>query len=98
MKRIMLLALFSLALPTAVLATSTDPITINFSIVSIGGVAPSYTGNTLQNSTAFNFGTGLLFVSNLGPGDQSGLSAGDSISLSRECFLTETVILVRSPA
>jgi hypothetical protein len=86
MRRVMLLALLSLALPTAALANSlansTDPITINFTVVPIGG-ASTYTGATLDTSTSFNLGTTLFLVNRVGPGDQSGLTPGDtSITIS----------------
>src|SRR5215469_13293282 len=81
MRRVMLFTLLALALPTAALANSSDPITINFSIVPIGG-NPSYTGGTLQSSSAFNFGSGQFLVSGLGMGDQSGLNPGDPVTLS----------------
>ena len=81
MRRVMLLALLALALPTAALANSlansTDPITINFGVVPIGG-APSYSGATLDTSTAFNLGTSLFLVNVVGSGDQSGLTPGDT--------------------
>ena len=74
MRRVMLLGFLALALPTAALASSTDPITIDFGVGSGGGPNPSYEGSTLDTSTAFDFGTGPFVVIAVGPSDQSGLT------------------------
>jgi hypothetical protein len=77
----MLLGLLALALPLAAVASSTDPITINFGVVPIGGT-PSFVGPSLNHSTAFNFGGGTYLVNVVGSGDQSGLTVGDTVTLS----------------
>jgi len=78
MRRVLLSALLALLLPTAALASG---ITINFGVVHVGGT-PSYTSSSLESSTGFNFGSGQFVVSTQGPGDMSGLKAGDTVTLS----------------
>ena len=55
-------------------------ITINFGVIPIGGT-PSYTGTSLDQSTAFNFGGGSFLVNQIGTGDQSTLALFDTINL-----------------
>src|SRR5215475_10211332 len=74
MRRVMLLALLAVGLPMAALASSKDPLLINFSVINLGDT-PSYTGTTLGQATAFDFGT-RNFVNGVGAGDQSGLNEG----------------------
>ena len=81
MRRVLLFAFFALALPTAALASSTDPIGIDFSVVPNAG-SPGFTGSNLQHATAVNLGHETYMVNGVGPGDQSGLSVGNSVSLS----------------
>jgi PEP-CTERM motif len=45
---------------------------INFGI-AVFGATPTYTGTSLNASTAFDFGDATLLVSEVGPGDDSGL-------------------------
>jgi len=78
MRRVLLLALLALALPTAALASG---ITINFTVAPLGGHS-SYTGHNLQSSTAFDFGTGLFHVNRVDPSDQSGVMVGSTVRLS----------------
>jgi hypothetical protein len=73
MRRVVL-ALLALALPMAALASSTDPITIDFGVGRGGGTEGSYTGHTLNTSTAFNFGSGPFIVLSVGADDESGLT------------------------
>ena len=53
---------------------------IDFGTVAIGGT-PSYAGSSLDSSTSFSFGGGLYLVSQRSAGDQSGLTIGDTVSL-----------------
>ena len=55
-------------------------ITINFGVIPFGGT-PSYTGTSLDQSTAFNFGAGSFVVNQIGAGDQSTLALFDTINL-----------------
>jgi hypothetical protein len=58
---------------------------IDFGAIPFGGT-PSYSGTSLDQSTAFNFGGGLYVVNQIGAGDQSGLIAGDTISLTNPVY------------
>lgn len=53
---------------------------INYAVNPLGGT-PSYTGSSLSTSTAFDFGGGTYQVTGIGAGDQSGLSIGDTVTL-----------------
>jgi len=53
---------------------------IDFSVSFVGG-DPMYAGATLNTSTAFDFGGGLYQVNQVATGDQSGLIAGNLVSL-----------------
>ena len=73
-----------LGMLTALVVTSAQAVPVpfvDFGIVPFGG-APSYTGATLQTSTAFFPDGAFLLVNQIGPGDQSGLSVGDFATLS----------------
>ena len=67
------------------LANSAQAVTINFGAIPIGGT-PSYTGASLETSTAFNFGGGSYQVNVIGPGDQSTLAVGNLISLTNPVY------------
>ncbi len=54
---------------------------IDFGLVPLGGT-PSYTGATLQGSSAFNVDGSSLTVSFVGGGDQSGLAVGNTVTIS----------------
>jgi hypothetical protein len=60
-------------------------ITINFGVTAFGGT-PSYTGATLDQSTAFNFGGGTYAVNQIGAGDQSTLALFDLVALSNPTY------------
>ena len=60
-------------------------ITINFGVSPLGGT-PSYTGTSLDQSTAFNFGGGSYQVNQIGAGDQSTLVLGNLISLTNPTY------------
>ena len=62
-------------------AAQAATITINFGVITIGGT-PSYTGTSLDQSTAFNFGAGTFSVNQIGAGDQSTLALFDLVALS----------------
>jgi hypothetical protein len=53
---------------------------IDFGLIPVGG-APSFTGASLETSTAFNFGGGSYLVNQIGAGDQSQLAFLDLVSL-----------------
>ena len=55
-------------------------IQIDFGLIPIGGT-PSFTGASLDTSTAFDFGGGSYTVNQIGPGDQSTLALSDTVSL-----------------
>lgn len=46
---------------------------IDFGVVGLGGM-PSYSGSNLESSTSFDFDDSLAVVSQVGAGDQSGLT------------------------
>jgi PEP-CTERM motif len=54
--------------------------TIDFGVVGIGGTIVA-TGSDLEESTALDLDESTLFVSGIGPGDDSGLAAFDTISV-----------------
>jgi hypothetical protein len=54
--------------------------TIDFGVVGIGGTIVS-TGSDLEESTALDLDVSTLFVSGIGPGDDSGLAAFDTVSV-----------------
>jgi hypothetical protein len=55
-------------------------INIDFGLTPVGGT-PSFTGTSLDTSTAFNFGGGLYIVNQIGAGDQSTLALSNTVSL-----------------
>ena len=54
--------------------------TIDFGVVGIGGTIIA-TGSDLEESTALDLDDTTLFVSGIGPGDDSGLAAFDTVSV-----------------
>ena len=54
--------------------------TIDFGVVGIGGTIGN-TGSDLEESTALDLDDATLFVSGIGPGDDSGLAAFDTVSV-----------------
>jgi hypothetical protein len=54
--------------------------TIDFGVVGIGGTIVA-TGSDLEESTALDLDESTLFVSGIGPGDDSGLAAFDTVSV-----------------
>ena len=54
--------------------------TIDFGVVGIGGTIVA-TGSDLEESTALDLDVSTLFVSGIGPGDDSGLAAFDTVSV-----------------
>jgi PEP-CTERM motif len=54
--------------------------TIDFGVVGIGGTIGN-TGTDLEESTAIDLDESTLFVSGVGPGDESGLAAFDTVSV-----------------
>ena len=54
--------------------------TIDFGVVGIGGTVGN-TGSDLEESTALDLDDATLFVSGIGPGDDSGLAAFDTVSV-----------------
>ena len=67
---------------------------INFGVTAIIGADLSYTGTTLDSSTAFNFDGSPLIVVSTGPGDASGLTpfpgAFDTVTLSPTDIMYDT--------
>ncbi len=61
-------------------ATQAATIQIDFGVIPVGGM-PSFTGASLDTSTAFNFGGGSYVVNQIGAGDQSTLAFLDPVSL-----------------
>ena len=82
MKRVMLLTLLAVALPTAALANT---ITIDFGVAPMGG-NPTFTGSSLANATSVNMGSEPFVVNEIHPDDQSGLSLGSHVNLSGTIF------------
>ena len=66
-------------------AAQAATITLNFGVIPIGGT-PSYTGTSLDQSTAFNFGGGSFVVNQIGAGDQSTLALFDLITLTNPTY------------
>jgi len=66
-------------------AAQAATITINFGVSPVGG-SPSYTGTSLDQSTAFNFGGGIYQVNQIGAGDQSTLALLNTISLTNPTY------------
>jgi hypothetical protein len=54
--------------------------TIDFGVVGMGGTVGN-TGSDLEESTALDLDDATLFVSGIGPGDDSGLAAFDTVSV-----------------
>ena len=82
MRRVMLLTLLAVALPTAALANS---ITIDFGVAPNGGT-PTFIGTTLATATSVNLGREPYTVQEIHPDDQSGLSLGSRVSLTPTTF------------
>jgi hypothetical protein len=77
MKKYVLCVTTLIALATAVPAQAAQ---MDFSIGFFGGT-PSYTGASLDLSTAFNLGGGTYQVSGVGSGDTTGIIAGAILSI-----------------
>ena len=76
------LTMAAAALAAVMFAGSVQAATINidFGLTPVGGT-PSFTGTSLDTSTAFNFGGGLYIVNQIGAGDQSTLALSNTVSL-----------------
>ena len=60
-------------------------ITINFGVSPVGGT-PSYTGTSLDQSTAFQFRGGIYQVNQIGAGDQSTLALLNLVTLTNPTY------------
>jgi hypothetical protein len=76
------LTMAAAALAAVMFAGSVQAATINidFGLIPVGGT-PSFTGTSLDASTAFNFGGGSYIVNQIGAGDQSTLALSNTVSL-----------------
>ena len=77
MRRVVLLALLALALPTAALANN---ILIDFGVAPFGGT-PTFKGSTLATAISVNLGSEPYTVNEKHPDDQSGLPLGSDVNL-----------------
>jgi len=82
MRRVVLLTLLAVALPTAALAHT---ITIDFGVAPFGGT-PTFVGTSLAAATSVDLGMEPYQVNEIHPDDQSGLMLGSTVSLSPTTF------------
>jgi hypothetical protein len=82
MKKYVLCVTTLIALATAVPAQAA---LMDFAISPLGG-APSYTGASLDTSTAFYLGGGTYQVSNKSAGDTTGVTVGQALSIVPDTF------------
>ena len=76
MKRSVILTLSAAVIAIFGASSTAEAAMINFTLVTIDGT-PTYTGVTLDTSTALDFDEASLAVSEVGPTDASGLNPGD---------------------
>src|ERR1035437_586728 len=82
MKKYVLCVTTLIALATAVPAQAA---LMDFAISPLGGT-PSYTGATLDSSTAFYLGGGTYQVSNVNAADTTGVTVGAALSIVPDTF------------
>jgi hypothetical protein len=81
MKRLVVTAATAAGIGLLCWCSSVQAALINFTVTAIDGT-PTYSGSSLDQSTAVDFDTALLLVSEVGPGDASGLTPGaDTVTL-----------------
>jgi hypothetical protein len=80
MKRSVIAALGAAVIAMLGASSAAQAGTIDFGVVGIGGTIGN-TGPDLEESTALDLDEASLFVSGIGPGDQSGLAAFDTVSV-----------------
>lgn len=80
MKRSVIAALGAALIATIGVSSAARAGVIDFGVMVIGGTI-TYTGTTLEDSTALDIDDALLIVSGVKPGDSSGLAAGDTVSI-----------------
>ena len=82
MKRFVVTALGAAAIALLGASSAAQAAMIDFTVIAIGGT-PTYTGTSLDQSTAVDLDIAILLVSEVGPSDDSGLTPGaDTIDLS----------------
>jgi hypothetical protein len=82
MKRSVIAASGAAVIAMLAASSAVEAAVIGFTVTTIDG-SPTYTGTTLDVSTALDFDTSTLLVTEVDPGDASGLTAGvDTVSLS----------------
>jgi hypothetical protein len=92
MKRSVVAALGAALVAVALGASSAaQAAAINFIVDAIDG-SPDYTGTSLDQSSALDVDNAFLVVSEVGAGDDSGLSAGDLVSISAATFPSSNII------
>ena len=80
MKRSVIAALGAAVIAMLGASSAAQAGTIDFGVVGIGGTIGN-TGTDLEESTAIDLDESTLFVSGVGPGDESGLAAFDTVSV-----------------
>ncbi len=80
MKRSVIAALGAAVIAMLGASSAAQAGTIDFGVVGIGGTIGN-TGSNLEESTAIDLDESTLFVSGVGPGDESGLVAFDTVSV-----------------
>ena len=80
MKRSVIAALGAAVIAMLGASSAAQAGTIDFGVVGIGGTIGS-TGSNLEESTALDLDESTLFVSDVGPSDESGLAAFDTVSV-----------------
>jgi hypothetical protein len=80
MKRSVIAALGAAVIAMLGASSAAQAGTIDFGVVGIGGTIGN-TGPDLEQSTALDLDEASLFVSGIGPGDESGLAAFDTVSV-----------------
>jgi hypothetical protein len=80
MKRFVVATLSAAVIATLAASSAAGAATIDFGVVGIGGTIGS-TGSNLEESTALDLDESTLFVSDVGPSDESGLAAFDTVSV-----------------
>ena len=80
MNRSVIAALVTAFIAMLAASSAAGAATIDFGVVGIGGTIGN-TGSNLEESTAIDLDESTLFVSGVGPGDDSGLAAFDTVSV-----------------
>jgi PEP-CTERM motif len=80
MKRFVVATLSAAVIATLAASSAAEAAIIDFGVVGIGGTIGN-TGSDLEESSAIDLDDATLFVSGIGPGDESGLAAFDTVSV-----------------